>query len=175
MTREEEIRKNAEEYSEYYKLSKTNAKNGFIDGAKWADKHPRYKWISVEENLPYYHKELITEDSVTTIPVPIIDCDGHLRLSNMVKCGTTWMWEEGVNPQYWLNIPKFPLKPKEISMTKEEQKQKAIALVEAYFNGTNILMKDPYAGIKDWTTIHNPSIWSYLGKFCENVDKYKIV
>lgn len=174
MTREEEIRKNAKEYSEY-KLSKISAENGFIDGAKWADKHSEYIWIDTEADLPYYHRELITEDGVTTLPVPIIDHDGFLRLSNMVKCGTTWVWEEGVNPQYWLNIPKFPLKPKEISMTKEEQKQKAIALVEAYFNGTNILMKDPYAGIKDWTTIHNPSIWSYLGKFCENVDKYKIV
>lgn len=60
-------------------------------------------------------------------------------------------------------------------MTKEEQKQKAIALVEAYFDGKDIIMKDPIHGVKEWTSIKGCGYWSYLAKFCDNVDKYRII
>ena len=54
-------------------------------------------------------------------------------------------------------------------------KRKAIELVEAYFDGKEILVKDPQAGIKDWMSIYSYNLWTYLDRFCENVDKYKIV
>lgn len=32
---------------------------GFIEGALWADEHPKSPWISVEERLPDYGKEVL--------------------------------------------------------------------------------------------------------------------
>lgn len=54
-------------------------------------------------------------------------------------------------------------------------KLKAIELVEAYFDGKDIVMKDPEHRVKDWVSIRHPDYWSYLSEFCENVDKYKIL
>lgn len=59
-------------------------------------------------------------------------------------------------------------------MDKEEMRQRAIDLVNAYFNGDEILMKDPDHGVYRWVTIRHPNYWSYLEEFCKNVDKYKI-
>lgn len=55
------------------------------------------------------------------------------------------------------------------------EREKAIALVNAYFDGKSIIMKDPSAGVPDWVSIKNSGYWSYLGQFCKNVDKYRIV
>ena len=33
--------------------------NGFINGAEWADNNPKNPWISVEDDLPFNHKELL--------------------------------------------------------------------------------------------------------------------
>ena len=56
-----------------------------------------------------------------------------------------------------------------------DNREKAIALVNAYFDGKDIVMKDPIHGVKDWTSVRHPEYWSYLTEFCKNVDKYKIV
>jgi hypothetical protein len=29
-------------------------------------------------------------------------------------------------------------------------------------------------GVPNWVSINNPLFWSYLGQFCQNVDKYRI-
>ena len=54
-------------------------------------------------------------------------------------------------------------------------KEKAIELVNAYFDGKSIIMKDPEAGVNNWVDIKHPDYWSYLEMFCKNLDKYKIV
>ena len=54
-------------------------------------------------------------------------------------------------------------------------REKAIALVNAYFDGKDIIMKDPIHGIPDWVSVRHPEYWSYLAEFCKNVNKYKIV
>ena len=59
--------------------------------------------------------------------------------------------------------------------SKEELREKALALVNAYFDGKTILMKDPHAGVPDWVSIRHPEYWSYLGEFCKRVTKYKII
>lgn len=59
---------------------------------------------------------------------------------------------------------------------KEEQlSEKAIALVNAYFDGKSIIMEDPSAEVPDQVSIKYPDYWSYLEQFCKNVDKYYIV
>lgn len=54
-------------------------------------------------------------------------------------------------------------------------REKAIALINAYFDGKDIIMKDPEHGVKNWTSIYDPEYWSFLGEFINEVDKYKIV
>ena len=65
----------------------------------------------------------------------------------------------------------------EIKKLKKEKanREKAIELVNAWFDGKTIVMKDPTHGVKDWTSIRHPDYWSYLGEFCNNIDKYKII
>ena len=55
------------------------------------------------------------------------------------------------------------------------EREKAIALVNAYFDGKDIIMKDPARGVPDWVSVRHPEYWSYLTMFCKNVNKYKIV
>ena len=54
-------------------------------------------------------------------------------------------------------------------------REKAIALVNAYFDGKDIIMKDPARGVPDWVSVRHPEYWSYLTMFCKNINKYKIV
>ena len=58
---------------------------------------------------------------------------------------------------------------------EKSNREKAIELVNAWFDGKTIVMKDPTHGVKDWTSIRHPDYWSYLGEFCNNIDKYKII
>lgn len=83
---------------------------GLKYGLEIADGQPKSPWISVENDLPYNHKELVTKDGITTKPVPTISYDGLLGLHNMVKVmsskgGDRWIWEEGISPKYWFNLP----------------------------------------------------------------------
>lgn len=55
------------------------------------------------------------------------------------------------------------------------EREKAIELVNAYFDGKTIIMKDPSAGVPDWISVRHPECWSYLTMFCKNVNKYKII
>lgn len=52
-------------------------------------------------------------------------------------------------------------------------REKAIALVNAYFDNKEIIFKDPVAGIENWTSTQG--VWTYLDTFCRNLHKYKII
>lgn len=54
MTREEEIFEASKKFSEY-EYNQSNFENGFINGAKWADKHPANAWHDPSKEI----KELI--------------------------------------------------------------------------------------------------------------------
>ena len=54
-------------------------------------------------------------------------------------------------------------------------REKVIELINAYFDGKDIMMKDPEYGVENWVSIHDPNYWSFLGEFIKKVDKYKIV
>lgn len=53
-------------------------------------------------------------------------------------------------------------------------KQRAIELVSAFFDGKTIEMKDPKHGVPEWVSVRDPYYWSYLTEFCKNLDKYRI-
>ena len=80
---------------------------------------------------------------------------------NTVGCGSTKSYE-GKSCEKYFN--------------PEDKRTKAHALVDAYFDGKDIIMKDPAMGVPNWTqAVNNQEFWSYLQEFCESVDKYKIV
>ena len=107
MTREEEIYEAAESF-----CAKTNPQllvgdYSFIQGAEWADKHPKSCWISVEDDLPINHKELLSKGSSSTKRVIIIEDGGyHIDCMALSKDGE-WNWFYSSNPSHWLPIPKF--------------------------------------------------------------------
>ena len=57
----------------------------------------------------------------------------------------------------------------------ENDREKAIALVNAYFDGKDIVMRDPDAGVPNWVSVNHPEYWSYLTMFCKNTDKYQVL
>ena len=55
-------------------------------------------------------------------------------------------------------------------------RDKAIRLVNAYFDGEEIQMFDPIHGVEEWVSaVNNPHYWSYLESFCQNVNRYRII
>ena len=57
----------------------------------------------------------------------------------------------------------------------ESNREIAIALVNAYFDGKDIIMKDPARGVPNWVSVNHPEYWSYLTMFCKNTDKYQVI
>ena len=51
-----------------------------------------------------------------------------------------------------------------------DKREKAIELINAYFDGKDIIMKDPEHGVPNWVSINHPEYWSYLDMFCREVD-----
>ena len=135
MTREELIKKQAEIYtddaSNYTEWTddggwtdsddKEFVEKAFIEGAKWADNNPKSPWISVEDDLPCNHEELITTDGhheKNTICVITINKYGIIESNYMALYDDgKWGWKYGVPaPCYWMLIPKLP-KESEIDLT----------------------------------------------------------
>lgn len=106
MTREEEIKKASGELFNSAPCSKTY-KMGFEAGAMWADNNPKSPWISVEDDLPCNHKELIECDISTTLVFVktkyFVDTD-YMRL----YMDFTWRWERHRGITHWMPIPEPP-------------------------------------------------------------------
>ena len=90
------IRKKAEGFG---KLSPV-----FLEGAKFALKN---QWISVEEDLPCNHEELISPDDKRDTTYVIALVHGYIILSKMYKLDGKWYWEND-EPTHWFPIPKLP-------------------------------------------------------------------
>lgn len=123
MTREEEIKKQADIYtddaSNYTEWSDDGGwsvtddielvEKAFIEGAKWADEHPKSPWISVKEDLPCNHKELLLSTGYHTVTVFTYKKGGACGMDNMIVRNGKWEWEAWKeNYLYWMPIPKFP-------------------------------------------------------------------
>ena len=133
MIREELIKKQAEIYTDnrdnYVEWSDgweahndiKFVEKAFIEDAKWADSNPKSSWISVNDDLPCNHEELITTDGhheKNTICVITINKYGIIEGKDMVLYDNgKWEWKYGVPaPCYWMLIPKLP-KESEIDLT----------------------------------------------------------
>ena len=108
MTLEEKIQKKAEGYG---KLAPA-----FLEGAKFALEN---QWISVEDDLPCNHEELIENENYTKNVLVVLAWNNdpskrHIGICDMCnKIGsfnTNWYWQNTVyyHVVYWKPLPELP-------------------------------------------------------------------
>ena len=125
MTREEEVKKQAEIYTDnrdnYVEWSDgweahndiKFVEKAFIEGALWADNNPKYHWISVNDDLPCNHEELIDKNFkgnfIKTLFV-VVWYDNHEDLDCMISENGEWRWLSKFRNSYthWFPIPEPP-------------------------------------------------------------------
>ena len=117
MSRELEINNASQDYiiTEYnhkYLIFRKDVKSGFESGAKWADENPKSPWISVEDDLPCNHEELIyggveIDEGTETIDVFVANQDGAIWDDYMIYENNKWRWND-FEPTYWMIAPKLP-------------------------------------------------------------------
>lgn len=102
---EEKMQRKAEEFG---KLAPV-----FLEGAEFALNN---QWISVNDDLPCKHKELVEYD-VSTVLVFVKTKYSTTGTDYMRLYGDfTWRWERYHNITHWMLIPKLP-KESEIELT----------------------------------------------------------
>ena len=101
MTLQEKIKNKAEGYG---KLAPV-----FLEGAKFALEN---QWVSVDDDLPCNHDELIITscyyDGKETINVITINKRGVVNENFMIFYDNKWEWGFSTAPCYWMPIPKLP-------------------------------------------------------------------
>ena len=98
------------EYNHKYIIFRKDVKYGFESGAKWADENPKSPWISVEDDLPCNHEELLkSQESYRTKSV-IVRFDNNLHgFAYMIKIDNKWEWLNEIKGiTHWMPIPKLP-------------------------------------------------------------------
>ena len=92
----------------FYEASKMlNRNSSFEAGAKWADAHPKSPWISVKDDLPCNHEELLNPDDKRDTSYVVTIIHGYVIMSRMYKLNGKWYWEND-EPTHWFPIPKLP-------------------------------------------------------------------
>ena len=82
---------------------------GFENGVKWSDAHPKSPWISVKDDLPCNHKELLLSTGYHTVTVFTYKKGGACGMDNMIIRNGKGEWEAWKeNYLYWMPIPEFP-------------------------------------------------------------------
>ena len=76
----------------------------FLEGAKFALEN---QWISVEDDLPCNHEELLDIDDKEHTLFVVVAINGHIILNRMYKFNDKWYWRV-YEPDYWFPIPKLP-------------------------------------------------------------------
>ena len=85
----------------------------FKNGAEYALEN---QWINVKDDLPYNHKDLVIEDSISyTKKVQTTNITGKFFIDYMVKFHNGWEWKDDSNvflPEelkttFWMPIPKL--------------------------------------------------------------------
>ena len=118
MTREKEVEIISKKYGTaslvYGKLHNDTLKGllkhyqkGFTAGVKWADEHPKSPWISVKDDLPCNHEELLNPDDKRNTSYVVAIIHGYVIMSRMYKLNGKWYWEND-EPTHWFPIPKLP-------------------------------------------------------------------
>ena len=78
--------------------------DAFKEGARLALEN---QWISVKDDLPCNHKELLKDDDYTK-EIIIYTVNGYIIISNMYKSDENWHFNSLYSVKYWMLIPKLP-------------------------------------------------------------------
>ena len=101
MTLQEKIQKKSEGFG---KLAPV-----FLEGAKFVLNN---QWISVEEDLPCSHEELMAKRLFSyekeTVHVLTLLPDGDILIDFMVRNRGKWKWWSHHRPTHWFPIPEPP-------------------------------------------------------------------
>ena len=120
MTREEEIRNAIDTIlpippsEKGRKYEQALMATGFEGGVKWADEHPKSPWISVDDDLPCNHSDLVLTYKGIRFSTKriLVMTDIHtLFLCEMKKDDDLgWIWNISTKDKitYWMPIPKLP-------------------------------------------------------------------
>lgn len=82
---------------------------GLKCGLEVADNNPKNPWISVEDDLPFNHKELLDSSKRMTFQVFIRYDDGRYGFSCMAKILDEWKWLNNWNKiTHWMKVPEIP-------------------------------------------------------------------
>lgn len=87
---------------------------GFTFGAEWADKHPKSPWISVKDDLPCNHSDLVltyNDTPFSTKRVMVVTDIHTLFLCEMKKDDDRgWIWNYSTKDKitHWFPIPELP-------------------------------------------------------------------
>ena len=84
----------------------------FEAGAKWADRNPKSPWISIDDDLPCNHEDMIKvviENADTyTDRVLAMTSEGMVTIAYMYKIDSwLWHWSETDRITHWMAIPKL--------------------------------------------------------------------
>lgn len=99
MTVREKIKKKAEGFGQLAPV--------FLEGAEFALEN---QWISVEDDLPCNHKELLSNDSATNFVVAIVNfgIENKFEVVRMYRKSNIWTWWTNGEVLYWFPIPEPP-------------------------------------------------------------------
>ena len=86
---------------------------GFEAGVKWADAHPKSPWISVDDDLPCNHEELLSKEKEGYTESVMAYTNIGVILISMRKYNDGWKWETShyfprIIITHWMPIPKLP-------------------------------------------------------------------
>ena len=108
MTRIEQIQQAAGLYEEM--VGFTGITPHFIEGAKWADEHPKNPWVSVEERLP---DKLFKESEWNNMSEEVICREKGINRVSAFYDYTNNRWLNshtllpiGFTPTHWMPIPE---------------------------------------------------------------------
>ena len=114
MTRDEEVRNAIDTIIPIFRSNNGRTyeqalmASGFEAGVKWADAHPKSTWISVKEDLPCNHQELM-KNEYFTVRVFLFTVNKDIRTDSMVKESSGWKWVNAeFNYRYWMPMPELP-------------------------------------------------------------------
>ena len=88
--------------------------SGFEEGVKWADKNPKSPWISVDDDLPCNHSDLVltyNDTPFSTKRVMVVTDIHTLFLCEMKKDDDRgWIWNYSTKDKitHWFPIPESP-------------------------------------------------------------------
>ena len=76
----------------------------FLEGANFALEN---QWISVKDDLPCNHEELLNPDDKRNTSYIVAIIHGYVIMSRMYKLNGKWYWEND-EPTHWFPAPELP-------------------------------------------------------------------